>query len=50
MDCDAIRFVGHELPLTRAPLMGEHSEAVLCDLLGLSKAEFRALVVEDVIR
>ena len=32
-----------------APLLGEHNEAVLCGLLGLSRAEFDQLVVDRII-
>ncbi len=49
IDRDAIRFAGIEHTLERAPMMGEHNEYVLRELLGVSRAEFDALVVEGVI-
>jgi crotonobetainyl-CoA:carnitine CoA-transferase CaiB-like acyl-CoA transferase len=35
--------------LAPAPLLGEHNEAVLCGLLGLSQAEFDQLIVDGII-
>ncbi|MEE8422502.1 MAG: CoA transferase [Dehalococcoidia bacterium] len=49
IDRDAIRFAGVEHTLERAPMMGEHNEYVLRELLGVSRDEFDALVVEGVI-
>ena len=49
IDGEAIRFAGVDHPLERAPLIGEHSEYVLCDLLGLAREEFDALVVDGVV-
>ncbi len=34
---------------TPAPTIGQHNESVLCDILGLSPAELRALEVEGVV-
>jgi crotonobetainyl-CoA:carnitine CoA-transferase CaiB-like acyl-CoA transferase len=49
IDRDAIRFAGVEHTLERAPMMGEHNEYVLRELLGVSQADFDAMVVEGVI-
>ena len=35
--------------LAPAPMLGEHNEAVLCGLLGLSRAEFDQLIVDGII-
>ena len=50
VDAEAVRF-GHEQDrvLHRAPMLGEHNEYVLRELLALSQSEFDALVVEGVI-
>ena len=37
------------LPISRAPLLGEHNEVVYCDELGLSHDEFVDLMVSEVI-
>ena len=49
IDRDPIWISGHERELTRAPMRGEHSEYVVRELLGRSREEFDALVVEGVI-
>ena len=49
VDAEAVRFAGESDVLERAPLFGEHNEYVLRDLLGLSHAEFDALVLDGVI-
>ncbi len=49
IDREAIRFAGHEHVLERAPMLGEHSEIVLREIVGLSREEFDRLVVEGVI-
>jgi crotonobetainyl-CoA:carnitine CoA-transferase CaiB-like acyl-CoA transferase len=49
IDRDAIRFAGVDHVLQRAPMMGEHSEEVLCEILDVSREEFDALVVEGVV-
>ncbi|MDE0940965.1 MAG: CoA transferase [Alphaproteobacteria bacterium] len=44
------RFDGERGPLrTPAPLLGEYNRAVFCGILGMSDAEFAALVAADVI-
>ena len=50
VDAEAIRFA-HEQDriLTRAPMLGEHSEYALRQILNLSQSEFDALIVEGVI-
>jgi benzylsuccinate CoA-transferase BbsF subunit len=49
IDADAFRIAGVDPVLRRAPMMGEHNEPVLRDLLGVSEAEFDSLVVSGVI-
>ena len=49
VDGEAIRFAGVERPLRRAPMLGEHSEAILRDLAGVSEEEFNRLVLDGVI-
>jgi benzylsuccinate CoA-transferase BbsF subunit len=49
IDAEAIRFRGVPHPLRRAPLLGEHNEPVLRDLLGLSEEEYARLIVDGVI-
>ena len=49
VDAEVIRFAGESDLLERAPLFGEHNEYVLRELLGLSRDEFDALVLEGVI-
>jgi crotonobetainyl-CoA:carnitine CoA-transferase CaiB-like acyl-CoA transferase len=50
IDREAARWVGHELVLERAPILGEHNLYVMQELLGRSDAEFARLIVEDVLR
>ena len=49
IDGEAIRFRGHAHVLRRAPTLGEHSEAILTELGGLSEDEYTALVLADLI-
>ena len=43
-------FVGRErLPVRRAPLLGEHTEQILADVLGLSQREIGALHDQGVV-
>jgi crotonobetainyl-CoA:carnitine CoA-transferase CaiB-like acyl-CoA transferase len=49
VDGEAIHFMGEERPMQRAPMMGEHNEYVLRDILGLSEREFDDLVVAGVV-
>ncbi|MCP4003046.1 MAG: CoA transferase [bacterium] len=49
IDRDAIRFDGVDQRLTRAPMLGEHNEAVLCDLLDMSDEEYQQLRVDGVL-
>lgn len=49
IDREAIRFAGHEHVLERAPMLGEHIEIVLRELVGLSREDIDRLVVEGVI-
>ena len=49
IDRDPIWISGHERELTRAPMRGEHSEYVVREILGRSREEFDALVVDGAI-
>jgi crotonobetainyl-CoA:carnitine CoA-transferase CaiB-like acyl-CoA transferase len=49
IDGEAIRFSGFPHRLERAPLLGEHNEPVLCDLLGLPNEDYARLVADNVI-
>ena len=49
IDGEAIRFAGVPHVLERAPMLGEHSEAVLLEVAGLSRREFDALVLAGVV-
>jgi len=49
IDREAIRFAGHDRTLRRAPIRGEHSEEIVCGLLGRPREEFDALVAAGVI-
>ncbi len=49
IDREAIRFAGIEHRLVRAPMLGEHSERVLCEIAGLTRAEFDELVIAGVV-
>lgn len=45
-----LRYNGEErLPLVPSPSLGEHNEAILCDWLGIDRAEFERLVDEEVV-
>lgn len=50
VDGEAIRFVGAEPRLRRAPMMGEHNEEILAVLAGLSQAEIAKLIESGVVR
>jgi crotonobetainyl-CoA:carnitine CoA-transferase CaiB-like acyl-CoA transferase len=49
IDREVARWVGHELLLDRAPILGEHNLYVVQDLLGRTDAEFARLVAEEVL-
>ena len=50
IDGEAIQFAGQdERILERAPMLGEHNEYVLREIVGLSQQEFDELVVAGVI-
>lgn len=49
IDGEAIRFVGVEHQLKRAPMLGEHSEWVLREIAGLSQEEFDRLVLDGIV-
>ena len=46
---DPIRPFGAQQPVTRAPLLGEHTDAVMADLLGLSRERIDALYADGVL-
>ena len=46
---EAIRFAGAEQNVERAPIIGEHTEYVVRDLLGLSDEEYLALLLDGVL-
>jgi benzylsuccinate CoA-transferase BbsF subunit len=46
---EPITWNGERLPLERAPFMGEHTEAVLRDILGLETEELAELAAEGVL-
>ena len=49
IDHEAARWVGHELELTRAPVLGEHNLYVAQEILGRSDEAFGRLVAEEVL-
>jgi benzylsuccinate CoA-transferase BbsF subunit len=49
IDREAARWVGQRLELKRAPLLGEHNQYVVQEILGRSDADFAALLADDVI-
>ena len=49
IDGEAIRFVGVEHALERAPMLGEHNEPVLCNVVGLAREELDQLVLDGVL-
>lgn len=46
---EPVTWDGERLPLARAPLMGEHNEDIVLDLLGRSREQLVELMVENVI-
>lgn len=49
IDREAARWVGHELTLERAPVLGEHNGYVVQGILGRDDAAFAQLVMDDVL-
>lgn len=49
IDREAARWVGHELMLGRAPILGEHNPYVVQELLGRSDEAFARLIVEGIL-
>ena len=49
IDREAARWVGQTLDLKRAPMLGEHNQHVLQDILGKSDEEFVALLADDIV-
>ena len=50
VDAEPIRLAGVTHRLQRAPELGEHSERVLREILGLSREGFDQLVVAGIVR
>ncbi len=55
-DCDTIltqqqpiTWDGGRLPMTRAPLFGEHTHAVLSELLGMTDDEFASFAADGTL-
>ncbi len=49
VDREAARWVGHELTLRRAPMLGEHNLNVVQEILGYGDEAFAQLVIDDVL-
>jgi crotonobetainyl-CoA:carnitine CoA-transferase CaiB-like acyl-CoA transferase len=49
VDSEPIRLLGGKHELERAPALGEHSEYVLREILGLSMEEFDQLVLDGIV-
>ena len=49
VDRECLRFAAPHSPVRRAPLQGEHNEAILRDLLGLSDEAYTELVLAEVL-
>ncbi len=49
IDREAVRFVGKGLPVRRGPMLGEHNEQVVRELLGRSEEEFISLVLDEIL-
>ncbi len=49
VDKEAARWVGHDLVLNRSPMLGEHNEYVVQELLGKSDEEFAELIINEVL-
>ena len=50
VDSNPIRFAGRERSVKRAPMLGEHNEAVLSELLGMTPDAYAQLVLDDVLK
>ena len=50
VDSDPIRFAGEDHQLTRSPMMGEHNQYVLGDVLDLPPEEIDRLVADGVVQ
>ncbi|MEZ5598538.1 MAG: CoA transferase [Pseudomonadales bacterium] len=49
IDREAARWMGRELTLERAPMLGEHNAYVVQDILGKSDEEFAQLLADEVL-
>ena len=49
IDREAARWVGHTLDLQRAPMLGEHNQHVVQDLLHKDDDVFVQLLVDEVL-
>jgi crotonobetainyl-CoA:carnitine CoA-transferase CaiB-like acyl-CoA transferase len=50
LDAEPIRFGDEQRNLQRAPMLGEHNDFVLSEILGMTDEEVAELVVEGVIQ
>jgi crotonobetainyl-CoA:carnitine CoA-transferase CaiB-like acyl-CoA transferase len=46
---EAAQWVGHELRLMRSPLIGEHNQHVVCEILGHDEEHYVELIIGDVL-
>jgi crotonobetainyl-CoA:carnitine CoA-transferase CaiB-like acyl-CoA transferase len=49
IDREAARWVGSRLELVRAPMLGEHNQYVLQEILGVSDEQFAELLLDGVV-
>ena len=49
IDREAARWVGMDLDLVRAPMLGEHNQYVLQDILGKSDEAFAMLLANEIV-
>lgn len=49
IDKEAARWVGAEHVLQRSPMLGEHNQHIVQEMLGMSDDEFVQLVIDDVL-
>ena len=46
---EAIRYAEGELPVRRGPMLGEHNEEVVREILGRSEEEYISLVMDEIL-
>ena len=49
IDREAARWVGMDLTLNRAPMLGEHNQYVLQEILGRTDEEFAMLLANEIV-